>query len=155
MQEGPLHTCANTAATPMPINRKHIGFSLHPFTVTVDPQRLRRFAAAIGASESSVESGIAPPTYMKVVEGEGNSSREIVRALGVDLRRVMHVEQEFEYFEPIRAGDQLTVERRVADIYDKKDGALEFIVVDSEIHRAGGASVGRSRQWILVRNAIS
>jgi acyl-CoA thioesterase FadM len=91
---------------------------------------------------------------MKVVEGEGNSSREIVRALGVDLRRVMHVEQQFEYLGPIRSGDHLTVERRVADIYDRKDGALEFVVVDSSIQRATGECVGRSRQWILVRNSI-
>jgi hypothetical protein len=139
----------------MAINRKHIGFSLPRFDVRVDQDKLRRFATAIGASPSSVESGVAPPTYMKVVEGEGNSSREIVRALGVDLRRVMHVEQEFEYHAPIRAGDHLTVERRVADIYDRKEGALEFVVVDSIIHRDGGECVGRSRQWILVRNSIA
>jgi hypothetical protein len=139
----------------MPVDRKYIGFSLPQFTVTVDPNRLRQFAVAIGASETSVESGVAPPTYMKVIEGEGNSSREIVRALGVDLRRVMHAEQEFEYSEPIRAGDRLTVERGVADIYDRKDGALEFIVVDTTIQRAGGTVVGRSRQWILIRNSIS
>lgn len=138
----------------MPIDRRHIGFRLPQFTVTVDPQRLRQFALAIGARAGSVESGIAPPTYLKVVEGEGNSSREIVRALGVDLRRVMHVEQEFEYGDPIRAGDRLTIDRRVADIYDRKDGALEFIVVESTIQRAGGEFVGRSLQWILVRNSI-
>src|ERR1700756_5599683 len=109
----------------MPVDRKHIGFALPRFAVTVDPDRLRRFAAAIGASQQSVDSGLAPATYMKVVEGEGDSSREIVRALGVDLRRVMHVEQEFEYLGPIRAGDHLTVERRVADIYDRKEGTLE------------------------------
>jgi len=34
---------------------------------------------------------------MKVIEGENGSSRAIVAALGVDLRRVMHVEQEFDY----------------------------------------------------------
>jgi hypothetical protein len=139
----------------MPIDRKHIGFSLPRFDVTVDQDRLRNFAAAIGASQDSVESGVAPSTYMKVIEGAGNSSREIVRALGVDLRRVMHVEQEFEYDGQIRAGDHLTVERRVADIYDRKDGALEFVVVHSTILRNSGQSVGRSRQWILIRNAVT
>jgi acyl dehydratase len=141
-------------ATAMAIDRKFIGFTLPRFAVTVDPDRLRHFAEAIGAPRHSVESGLAPATYMKVVEGEGGSSREIVRALGVDLHRVMHVEQEFEYLGPIRAGDHLTVGRRVADIYDRKDGALEFVVVDSSIQRATGESVGRSRQWILVRNSI-
>jgi MaoC dehydratase-like protein len=154
MRVAPSPIWLNTA-TLMPIDRKHIGFSLPRFEVTVDQERLRKFVAAIGAPHDRVESDVAPSTYMKVIEGAGNSSREIVRALGVDLRRVMHVEQEFEYHDPIRAGDQLTVERCVADIYDRKDGALEFVVVDTSILRNSGQSVGRSRQWILVRNAVT
>jgi hypothetical protein len=91
---------------------------------------------------------------LKVIEGENDSSRAIVAALGIDLRRVMHVEQEFEYGAPIRGGDHVTVERRVVDIYDRKHGALEFVVVESAMHNADGVSVGRSKQWILVRNEI-
>ena len=139
----------------MAIDRKHIGYRLPVFTVAVEAEKVRRFAAAIGVQESLLESGVAPPTYMKVVEGEGDSSRRIVAALGVDLRRVMHVEQEFEYAVPIRAGDQLSVERIVSDIYDRKEGTLEFIVVDSTIRTLGGTLVGRSRQRILVRNTLS
>jgi hypothetical protein len=135
----------------VPIDRKHIGFSLPPFTVLVDRAQLRRFAEAIGGA---VRSNIAPPTYLKVIEGEKDSSRAVVAALGIDLRRVMHVEQEFEYGAPIRGGDHVTVERRVVDIYDRKDGALEFVVVESAMHNADGVSVGRSKQWILVRNEI-
>ncbi|MEA3152244.1 MAG: hypothetical protein QOD56_3183 [Gammaproteobacteria bacterium] len=133
----------------MPIDRKHIGFSLAPFTVLVDPEQLRRFAEAIG---SGGPSNVGPPTYMKVIEGENGGSRALIAALEIDLRRVMHVEQEFEYGVPIRAGDLVTVERQVVDIYDRKDGALEFVVVESGMHNADGASVGRSTQWIVVRN---
>jgi hypothetical protein len=135
----------------MPIDRKHVGFSLPPFTVRVDRERLRRFAEAIG---STIHANLAPPTYLKVIEGENDSSRAIVAALGIDLRRVMHVEQEFEYGAPIRGGDHVTVERRVVDIYERKEGALEFVVVESTMRNAGGVSVGRSTQWILVRNEI-
>ena len=135
----------------MAIDRRHIGFCLPPFTVLVDRERLQRFAAATG---STIHSDVAPPTYMKVIEGENGSSRAVVAALGIDLRRVMHVEQEFEYHAPIRGGDRVTVERRVIDIYDRKGGALEFVVVVSAMHNADGVSVGRSKQWILVRNEI-
>jgi len=80
------------------------------------------------------------------------ASRAIVSALQIDLRHILHVEQEFEYGAPIRAGDCVTVERTVADIYAKKGGALEFVVVDSTLHNGDGASLGRARQTILVRN---
>ena len=135
----------------MPIDRKHIGFSLPPFTVLVDREQLRRFAEAIG---NRVHSDLAPPTYMKVIEGENGSSRAIVAALGVDLRRVLHVEQEFDYGAPIRGGDHVTVERRVVDIYGRKDGAHEFVIVESTLRNARGVSVGRSTQRILVRNEV-
>lgn len=119
------------------------------FAVTVSGERLRQFAAAIGAPSNA----IPPPTYLKVIEGEGDSSRAILSALGVDLTRVLHAEQEFEYYASFRGGDQLTVERVVSDIYERKGGQLEFIVVDSEVRHAAGGLVGRSRQVILVRHS--
>jgi hypothetical protein len=134
----------------MPIGRSYIGFSLPPFIVEVRAEQLRKFAEAIGAPVSD----IAPPTYLKAIEGENGSSRALVEALGIELRRVLHSEQEFEYHAPIRSGDRLTVERRVVDIYDRKDGALEFVVIESTIRSLAGLDVGRSRQWILVRNAM-
>jgi hypothetical protein len=138
----------------MAVDRRHIGYRHVPFEVTVDAARVRAFAAAIGIQGAELESGIAPPTYLKVVEGEGDSSRRIVAALGVDLRRVIHADQEFEYGMPVRAGDQLTVERVVRDIYDRKDGALEFIVIETTIRDVNGVFVGQSRQTILVRNTL-
>ena|SRR3984957_3678275 len=136
----------------MAVDRKYIGYRLPPFTVVVEAERLRLFAEAIGARPAAEEAIFAPPTYLKVIEGEGNSSRELLAALGVDLKQVMHAEQEFEYCEPVKPGDRLTVERVVADIYDRKEGLLEFIVVDSMIRHASGALAGRSKQSILVRN---
>jgi N-terminal half of MaoC dehydratase len=134
----------------MALDRKHIGFRLAPFTVVVDLRRLQRFVAAIGAKDADTSSGMAPPTYLKVIEG--GSSREIMDALGVDLRRVMHAEQEFDYGAAFGGGDRLTVERVVSDIYERKQGALEFIVVESTIRNADGVLVGRSRQSIVVRD---
>jgi hydroxyacyl-ACP dehydratase HTD2-like protein with hotdog domain len=91
---------------------------------------------------------------MKVIEGANDSSRAIVSALGIDLRRVMHAEQEFSYDAPIRCGDEVSVQRQVADIYDRKDGALEFVVIESTMHNRDGICVGRSTQRILVRNYV-
>jgi hypothetical protein len=133
------------------IDRRHIGFQLSPFTVQVTPERIRAFAEAIGLPAGEHDD-IAPPTYMKVIEGDGNSSRTIVAALQIDLRRILHVEQEFHYTAPIRAGDVLRVDRKVSDISTKKGGALESVVIDSTMHNDAGVCVGTSRQTLLVRN---
>jgi MaoC dehydratase-like protein len=136
----------------MSINRQFIGFSLPQFTVTVEQERVRQFAAAIGAPPPGSDEAGAPPTYLKVIEGEGNSSRRILSVLGVDLKRVVHAEQEFEYHAPYRAGDQLAVERTVSNIYERKAGELEFVVVDTVIRQSSGRLVGRTQQVIIVRN---
>eukprot|EP00752_Nemacystus_decipiens_P018811 g16867.t1 len=56
-------------------------------------------------------------------------------SLGLDYKRLLHAEEKFDYLKPIYAGDQVTLKAEVADIYDKKDGALEFIVIVTSIYR--------------------
>jgi hypothetical protein len=136
----------------MTIDRGHIGFALPPFKVAVDRERLQLFAKAIGETDPQFSNDIAPPTFLKAIDGENNSSRIILDALNVDLKRVLHAEQQFDYVAPVRAGDCITVERRVLDIFDKRAGALEFIIIESVLSNETGAVVGRTRQVVMVRN---
>jgi hypothetical protein len=135
----------------MTIDRGFLGYALPRFKVMASAERIACFARAIGMSGESPE--CAPPTFMKVVEGEDNSSRRILEALGVELSRVLHAEQQFDYLGPIRAGDVLDVERKVTDLYEKRGGTMDFIVIESSISREDGAPVGRSRQVVLVRGS--
>ncbi len=137
----------------MAIDRRFLGYALPQLTVTASRERVDRFAHAIGLDGESNE--VAPPTFMKALEGEDNSSRRILEGMGVELSRVLHVEQQFDYVAPIRVGDVLRVERTVTDIYGKRNGAMEFIVIESALSRDDGTPVGRSRQVILVRNPPS
>ena len=134
----------------MAIDRAHLGYALPPFTVEVTAARIALFLKAIVAEDGPQD--VAPPTFMKAVEGEQNSSRRILETLGVDLRRVLHAEQQFDYLGPIRAGDSVTVQRTVTDLYDKKNGAMDFIVIESTVSHAERGLLGRSRQVVLVRN---
>lgn len=136
----------------MSIDRSHVGFALPKFTITIDAERIRKFAEAIGETSPKLISEYVPPTFLKVIEGEGNSSRRIIEVLGVDLRRILHAEQHFEYTTPIRVGETLTIERRVADIYEKKGGEMEFIVIETSFVDTAAKLVALSRQIVLVRN---
>ena len=137
----------------MALDRSKLGYCLPAFTVTVEPAVLAAFAEAIGESDPAFRGEIAPPTFMKVLEGQDNSSRRIMEALGADLKRILHAEQHFEYILPIRAGMQVSVSRRVADIYDKRDGQLEFVQIETTFS-GDGAVLGHSRQLVLVRNPV-
>lgn len=131
----------------------YVGYEYPTYDFTVTEESLNRFIVAIGRQPSSAKTPVAPPTYQKVIEGKGDSSRKILENLGIDLKRVLHAEQEFDYLEPINAGDRLKVSRRVSDHYFKKNGTREFLVIESEIHNALAPHnlVGRSRQVVILR----
>ena len=64
----------------------------------------------------------------------------------------MHGEQSFEYSAMAFAGDRLTFETTIADIYDKKGGALEFVVSNTTVVNQNGNLVARMKQSLVVRN---
>ena len=72
--------------------------------------------------------------------------------MGVNLQRILHGEQQFTYHAPMCAGDTITVESTFTDIYDKKNGALEFLVKDSVITNQHGTHVADMRCVVVVRN---
>lgn len=144
------------------IDRHFIGFALPPVSVAVDRWRVKLFCEAIGETNpvfwdrsAAAAQGFpdcpVPPTFLKAIEAENNSSRAILEALGVPLRGVLHAEQEFEFFAPVYVGDEIRVVRTVADLFEKKGGALDFIAIDTEFTKQG-SRVCRGRQLIMVRN---
>lgn len=138
----------------MALDRSRIGYCLPVFSVTVEAAALVLFADAIGETDPQFRGEVAPPTFMKVLEGQGNSSRRIMEAVGADLKRILHAEQHFEYLAPIRAGMRVNVERRVSDIYHRRDGQLEFVLIETTFSNEGVGILGRSRQLVLVRNPV-
>lgn len=144
------------------VDRRHIGHRTAPSDIAIDGWRVKLFCQAIGESDrvywdkqaaqaAGHRACPVPPTFLKAVEGEHFSSAAVLALLDVPVARVLHAEQTFEHLAPLFVGDKVTVSRVVADIYDKKDGALSFIVVDS-FYGVGFEPVASSRQVILVRN---
>jgi acyl dehydratase len=145
------------------IDRKHIGKSRSPHTVEVEKGRLRFFAKAIGetnpiytdesaARTAGYPSLPAPPTFTFCLEQEVPSPFEFLESIGVDLRRVLHAEQSFTYHGSVCAGDMLTFETHIADINDKKAGALEFVVLSTAVRNQNASLVAEQRNVIAIRN---
>jgi hypothetical protein len=144
------------------IERSHLGHRTAPSDIVIDGWRVRLFCEAIGETDpvyGDIDTARAaghracpvPPTFLKAIEGEHFSSAAVLALLCVPVARVLHAEQAFEHFAPLYVGDKVTVSRMVVDIFDKKNGALSFIVVDS-FYGVNFEPVASSRQTILVRN---
>ena len=72
--------------------------------------------------------------------------------LGIDYRRLLHGEQHFRYHAMACAGDRLRFEPRIADIYDKKGGALEFVLRETRVTNQHGRLVADMKCLTVIRN---
>jgi acyl dehydratase len=70
-------------------------------SITVTQSEINAFAAVIGESDTS----IAPPTFSIRITLEQSQSILSDPSIGLDWTRVVHGDQKFEIFSPIKAGD--------------------------------------------------
>lgn len=146
------------------IDRQYIGHTMPAFEVAVEAGRLRFFAKATGQSDAVYTDEAAaraaghpalpvPPTFLFCLEMESPDPAAMRNLLGMDYRRLLHGEQGFSYHRPAHAGDVLRFEQRIADIYDKKNGALEFVERITRITNQRGEHVADLRAVTVLRNA--
>lgn len=144
------------------LDRGKIGYPFESFVVAVEAGRLAFFAQAIGednpiysdegaATAAGYRGILAPPTYPMVLDTGGTSLKELFSVLNLDMSRILHGSQSFEYFETIHAGDRITIEATIRDIYDKKQGALEFIVLENKYINQAGSLVAKSEYTLVYR----
>jgi hypothetical protein len=147
------------------IDSAHIGFTTAPTSVTIDAWRVKLFCQAIGETDpvywdasAAADAGYAacpvPPTFLKAIETDHFNRAQLMEQLGVPLRSVLHAAQRFDYLAPLHVDERIEVSRRITDSYDKRDGALSFIVIDTQYLR-DGITIGTSRQTIVARNSIA
>jgi acyl dehydratase len=145
-----------------PLDRSFIGRTFAPFDVLVEAGRLRLFARATGntdpvftdedvARSRGFRSLPAPPTYVFTLEMERPDPFDYLDLLGIDKGRILHGEQSFDYHQTICAGDTLTFQNSILDIYDKRNGALQFLVLGTKVSDKEGAPVADMRRSIVVK----
>ncbi|MGE8064192.1 MaoC family dehydratase N-terminal domain-containing protein [Pseudomonas sp. NPDC089569] len=144
------------------IDKKHIGKQLEPFQVTAEAGQLRFFAKAIGETnpiyfnEAAARDAGHPglplaPTMLFSLAFE-NPSQAWRDELGIISSRILHGEESFKYHCMAYAGDTLHFDVRIADIYDKKGGALEFVVRETRVTNQRNEHVADLRTVLVQRN---
>jgi acyl dehydratase len=120
--------------------KKQIGKSGEARTIEVERGAIRRFAEAIGdgnalfnseseARHSRFGGMIAPPTF-------GRSLSAAIPDVKLDMGdsfRGLDGGSDWEYFEPIRPGDRITVQTKIADLRESAGrlGPMVFITTET------------------------
>ena len=146
------------------LDRNKIGHEFTAFTTDVEKGRLEFFAKAIGetnpiytdetaAREAGYSSLPAPPTFPMALDMDGPEDMPVLDVLDIDISKLLHGTQEFEYFAPICAGDSITITSRISDMFDKKGGALEFVVSENSYTNQNHQLVARATSTLVVLNS--
>ena len=145
------------------IDRKWIGHEMPASELALDRTRLRFFAKAIGETDpvytdpaAAQAAGYAdlpaPPTFLFAAELDSGTIDRLLGQLGIPLRKLLHGEQSFTYHRAACAGDTISVRSRIEDIYDKKGGALEFVVKTSRATNQRDELVAELRSVLVCRH---
>ena len=142
------------------VDQSAVGRSFTPVTARVEPGRLRYFFNTLGETNPIYRAPAAglvgapiPPTYLFCLEMmDADKPFEMLEALGVDLRHILHGEQKFVYHLPVVVGDELTLQSTVTGVTQKKGGAMTLLDVTTKVVNQRGDHVADATRVVVIRN---
>ncbi len=143
------------------VDKSAIGKTTPTYTMEVEKGHIRRFAQAIGddnplyhdeeyAGKSRYGGIIAPPTFPTTFGFEGE---KVLEGLDINYARLLHGEQEYEYFRPIMAGDAISFSTKITDVTEKegRSGVMDIITTEMTGHNQDGEKVFVGRSTVVIR----
>jgi acyl dehydratase len=143
------------------VDKSVIGKTTGVYSMEVEKGHIRRFAQAIGddnplyldddyATQSRYGGITAPPTFPTVFGFEGERPLE---GLDINYARLLHGEQEYEYFKPIMAGDTISFSTKITDVTQKegKSGVMDIITTEMTGHNQNNEKVFAARSTVVIR----
>lgn len=141
------------------VDKSVIGEEVPGASFTVERGKVMEFARAItdDRNEYFAEDPPIPPTFSMAqahwpLPTDGASQGELFRKLGLDLLRVLHGGQEFEYLGEIKVGDVLTGRSKITDVYEKegkRGGTMTFVISETTFANQRGEDVLKARSTII------
>ena len=146
-------------------DKSNIGRSFPPFTIEVERVKIRELAQAIGDDNPIYQSKEAAqaagyddiplyPTAPTLFGFWGNRKMGMqLASTGLNVMRIIHGEEEYEYLAPVYPGDTLT---GVVTILDGKTrqgqrGAMDIVTTETSYTNQHGQLVLKARTVAIVR----
>jgi acyl dehydratase len=131
-----------------------------PVKNEVEKGAIRKFAQAIGdqnplymseeLAKKSRYGGIsAPPTFARTFD------YGVIEGLWFETEGLIHGDERFHYYRPIKAGDVLHCSRRLVDVFERSGslGKMTFLVYEQTAADEAGNPVVKTKSTIIYRGA--
>ncbi len=146
-------------------DKSKIGHSFPPFTIEVERGKLHELALAIGDHNPIYHSRAAaqaagykdvplPPTAPTMFNFWGNPHfAEQLASLGINVMRILHSEEAYEYVAPVYPGDTLTGVATVVDGKTRqiKGGSMDIFTIETRYRNQHSQPVVITRMTLIVR----
>ncbi len=155
-------------------DKSKLGMEFPPYTLNIEKSKIAEYVTAVSqkddpdqireiycnaeaAQKAGYENIPAPPAFSTcVVFWTGGGLMGTVNALGVDLSKLLHSEEEYEYLAPVVAGDTLTRKMKVVEMYERgrkerKGWFAEVTVLQTDFFNQRGELVIRNRTTFMER----
>ena len=144
----------------MPLDQSFIGRTYPHPPYLVGREKIREFAAAVGANdplhhdvEAAKAAGypdvVAPPTFPIIFTMAALWRIVFDPEWAIDYSRVVHGDQRFVYQRPVVAGDELVVVTHVEEIMNRSGN--DFLNTRQEVTTTGGEPVATVFHKTVVR----
>jgi acyl dehydratase len=142
------------------VDTSKIGTTYPAYEYEVCREKIREYANAVGEGEpvyhdadaakaAGFRNVVAPPMFAVVYSAGAMGPAILDPELGINLMMMLHGSQEFVWSEPVVAGDTITTQAQVKDLYEK-DGR-QFYVFESVSKNQDGAETVRGTWTNIVR----
>jgi acyl dehydratase len=139
-----------------------VGKEFPSVTYEVGREKIREYANAVGetnpvhhdpdaAREAGFRNVVAPPMFCVVYSAPAMGPAILDPEVGINLAAMVHGGQEFQWGEPVCAGDTITTTPRFAD-YSEKDGKAFYVFESVSVNQDGQETV-RATWTNIVRGA--
>ncbi|MCX5848049.1 MAG: MaoC family dehydratase N-terminal domain-containing protein [Deltaproteobacteria bacterium] len=152
-------------------DKSKLGMEFPAYTYTVQKDKIAEFAVAVSQKENKEEinpiyydeeaakkagyQGIPIPLTFPTNSffWTGGGLMATIKTLGIDLKKLLHREEEYEYFGSIYAGDVITRKMKVIDILKKGNGdkIVEVTILETKLINQRGELVLKSRTRLMER----
>lgn len=132
----------------MTLDSSATGKAYPPQRYEVSREKIREFADAIGdGNPVYLAVGVVPPTFVTIPVMRGTNT--LLADLGVELARVVHVDQKFISTRPIRAGDLLDTTTILDNV--RQLAGNDVLTVRHDVRDESGADVCTAISTLMVR----
>ncbi len=144
----------------MPVDDSAKGKTYPPLEYEVGKEKIREYAQAVGednpvyfdrraAKQAGFRDVPAPPMFAVVYSTPAVAQGLFDPELGINFAMLVHGGQDFEWGEPVCAGDTITTTAEVKDIHEKR--GMGFYVFESVSTNQDGRQVVRGTWSNIVR----